>query len=208
MIVEFVGPPGAGKTTTAREVGQRLTNARLYPGLRRFPVRGRRLHGPQRDGQRLLTLVSHPTIGRHLAGVRSRAQFELLARLARYEQYRRRLASEAGVVLLEEGPLLGLATLGAEGGQVVPTRAITPPDLVVHVTAPAEVCRQRIRQRRANRSFDVQSDGALLDLLQRYVDAVDAAVAGTDAPVCRVDTTSGGAVDTVVTAVRRCGADD
>jgi len=174
LIVELVGPAGAGKSAVMHALGRR--DATVRPGLR--IDRYRHLPLIVRDA---LPLV--PT-AMDLCWHAPRAwwlSFLRLVRLATLHAVLRREASQAyRAVILDEGPVFTLARLRvfedasfrsarfAQRWRAALEQWATTLDVVIWLDAPDHVLAQRIRHRPKAHRVKERSDQAIGEFLERY----------------------------------------
>lgn len=176
MIVEFLGPPAAGKSTVAAAVAERMgVTFRDSPGLKRadgtfVPV------WPARRAAACHLLRQPMLAAALLSRLTSRKAANAASNLSRREGARRRLC-DSKLTLVSEGPLFGvamMAALGARDPQRLVKR-VTQPDVLIELRVdPKEAALRRGNLRRAH----VEKISRVVPLL---VAAVDCPVATIDA---------------------------
>lgn len=227
FVVEFVGAPGAGKTTLVLQVAAALR----AQGFACRPVQGHNRDEPgtlprgrlPRAAVRLGRLTRTPGMSlRCLPHVCSRAAGLDLLRLQRREALRRTLRSPSRrdhvdasyVVLLDEGCLHKVMLMAAQGRAARPgalARSVTQPDLCVLVDAGVDTAMERIRGRPVTTPVDRLADEALSTCLERYRRACTSVLRELRCPVVRVDALGDGVAASVadaVTRLQRCADTD
>jgi thymidylate kinase len=177
IVVEFIGPPGAGKSTLAELVDRRLRDQRIPvtgPSEARYALeqvyctRQPAYCVMRRVGQRLRTLASCPRLAlwayslasavRPFQVDRVGAVDALLRFHRRVEEMRERVH---GILLLDEGcvHLLWSLTFGgtipgssSAARQLCAVFFNRPASLFVHVDTPVKTCLERIQRRHAERT--------------------------------------------------------
>jgi thymidylate kinase len=208
LLLEFVGLPGAGKTTVA---------ARLVSCLRARGITcaDRRTGGNPRDAFRRLRRAAFLVRNANLAFSSLRfaasvwpvslARLTHAARLAGWaRQLRVYAGSEVDVVVLDQGPVQDAWSMTVPGElwddaalRVAVRRLVEStniPRAYVYVSVDADTAVDRLRQRRGSSSrFDRLSDADARRWLVRYEDSLSSifqyAVAVANAPFLRLDGT-------------------
>ena len=208
LVLEVVGPAGAGKSAVAKWLAQHVATLQIVP---RAGGRGDMLWFAS-AAIRLL-----PEAAEAARGDRGFARAQL-RHLIRLDTLRRRLAvaSRSGhsVLLLDEGPLYSLARLRAfwppelNGGRLdARLRRVTAGwmrglDIVVHLDAPNELLARRIERRDKDHRMRGQSEATIFGFLDRYRAAYADLLseARSRRHIAVID------IDTSVTSIADCGA--
>lgn len=213
MIVEFLGAPGAGKSTLTGEV---------LDELRRRGVRATSVAGHNRDGEdldrrwrptRLLVrtarLVATPRLTlSSLSRLDGRAAGLELMRLQRREAFRRQLDEPDGVLLLDEGPLhkvTMMVTTGRVRRALALADVVSEPDLCVALDVDVETARDRIRSRPPTCNLDFADDATIERYVARYLVAYEQVMARMSCRILRVDACSKEAVSRIVSDIAEEG---
>jgi hypothetical protein len=195
VIIEFIGPPGAGKSTVAHAVGRQLAVPVVnLDGNRTF--RGRLLTPQQVISQRRLAVLKQPTLSVAmlaglLAGDRG-ASASWRVNLIRRNDLMRRLAQNSSTAIIEEGPVHAAVLVMAESrrspeaSRIV--RYLTLPDVVVSLHAATPTTTGRVLKR--GKVLSDWPPDALDCLARRYSFAAPAIEASVPTNVIVLDSTA------------------
>jgi shikimate kinase len=173
LVLELVGPAGAGKTTLSRTLCQR--DPRMVAGLRVGKARQARLT-LQHSAALLPTFLRRHRSDRWF----NRAELRAMAYLAGWPEVLGRDAPEPRVTLLDHGPVFRLAVLREFGPALTRSGAFERHwslelerwgallDRVVWLDASDDVLMERIRQREQDHGVKEGSDEAVRAFLGRY----------------------------------------
>jgi thymidylate kinase len=201
MIIEFVGAPGAGKTTVARRVGE-LAEARGL--VLRNDTLNR--HDGQRLSERAAAIRANPGLVRVLAptipGRGATTRLATANRLLRRDWLTRQLPPRT---LLDSGVLF--AACGVVRRLDVPAKLLVPrlarPHAVIRLDIPPPIALERVRQRGTDHRTLAMGYDAALRYLTEYGALIDQVLAATQCPVVTVDATSATIDQTAATIVER-----
>jgi hypothetical protein len=200
MIIEFVGPPGAGKSVLARRVGEVGT-------ARGLELRSDTLnrHDGGRWFERVAAIRANPRLaallGRAIPGPAPRTRLATGNRLMRRDWLTRQLPPRT---LLDSG--VHFAACGVIRRLEIPAETLvphlSPPYALVRLNVKPTVSLERIRQRGTDhRTLTMHEDAALRYLaeytviIDRVVEAARRPVVTVDADVATIDETADAIVD-------------